>query len=850
MTTLVPLSDAAYAVVRVVRADLDALVRALGSQDDTGRRRTIRAYIARARTLLCRFLALVRWARSHGDFSRRCTADAEGLDAQHMALRRVADELYFTLHGGPGREGVWRACVPQHDVRTALDVIGGGTYSQLPDVVGEMAAAPASDADEETALSWLRAGFRLRRAAWRLPEGMEVADGRGCVLCTVAGEYEAALWTYPPAEGKWQVLRLRLLVGSDGGGGGVGGRRWARAVERVHEVVATDTPEEEVGVMERAHEALHGACCALALDALHAQAAALCRGHWAGKLSALLEPADADRPPCLRLSYAWDVGAASLPSVEHASSSAAAAAWAVLVLRPADEWGLAVEHEPPISADVAGPADAARVSTAELRVESILLDAIRARSIETLRRCAAALPASAAASLDEATLLPLLRAAGGSVALAVLPHSGKLALMGSPAITSGKAKGGGHDGTRALQPLLSLAPLIDAIERGAVALGVDASAPPPLSAAHEGGGGVDPAGWLPMEAGAVRRGEADARWLPLPSVDGWFLEVRLVVTEAGVRCEYTALRLATPEADVADAAEGAPSSVRYAARLSPDLDCAPSAPSGGAAGGGAADAVSSLPLALTRAVVTARLETLRCGLREEGLDFEELPGGATLKLEPPARARCQPLAPACHEPADSPTAPIILRVTAEGGWVAMAPLLKAPGGGRALGTPLGAGTRSSSGALVRFDARGAAFAYSDATSGSIRSLLVDLQGVAACHALHRHLLRLDASTSTLRLLEASGCRLRLLGKSGRRLSIEWGEPGAAASGASPSPGSARVELRIAVDGAPVGASQREDAAAFARSCDLGALVRLFELDGEGANAGPAAASARRKRGRA
>ncbi len=179
----------------------------------------------------------------------------------------------------------------------------------------------------------------------------------------------------------------------------------------------------------------------------------------------------------------------------------------------------------------------------------------------------------------------------------------------------------------------------------------------------------------------------------------------------------------------------------------------------------------------------------------------------------------------------------------------MAPLLMAPAGGRALGTPLGAGTRSSSGALVRFDARGAAFAYADATSDSIRSLLVDLQGVAACHALHRHLLRL-APTSSLRLLEASGCRLRLLGKSGRRLSIEWGEPGAAASGASPSPGSARIELRIAVDGAPVGASQGEDAAAFARSCDLGALVRLFELDGEGAEAGQAAASARRKRARA
>ena len=78
-------------------------------------------------------------------------------------------------------------------------MLGRGRYSQLPLALeSAKPAEPASVDETRGALAWLRAVLRYRCAHWRLPEGVELRQGRGCVLCRLPGEYEVALTTQNP----------------------------------------------------------------------------------------------------------------------------------------------------------------------------------------------------------------------------------------------------------------------------------------------------------------------------------------------------------------------------------------------------------------------------------------------------------------------------------------------------------------------------------------------------------------------------------------------------------------------------------------------------------------------------
>ena len=78
-------------------------------------------------------------------------------------------------------------------------MLGRGRYSQLPLALESAKPAEPASADETRgALAWLRAVLRYRCAHWRLPEGVELRQGRGCVLCRLPGEYEVALTTQNP----------------------------------------------------------------------------------------------------------------------------------------------------------------------------------------------------------------------------------------------------------------------------------------------------------------------------------------------------------------------------------------------------------------------------------------------------------------------------------------------------------------------------------------------------------------------------------------------------------------------------------------------------------------------------
>ena len=768
MAPLVPIADVAYAAVQSARSELDSLARALAACEDEARRRMLSAYLGRVRSLLLRLLALMRWAREHGGFAADCAADVEHLDAQHAGLRRTADELFFTLMGAPhqGREGIWKACAPRYDVLAALDVLGGGTYSQLPRALDEAAGLSAPSAEQQvSSLTALRNTFRLRRAVWRLPEGMLVDDRRGYVLCTVPGEYEAALWATPPADGPWRIHRLRLLVGearriddgdvvaqayavarggAAGGGAVVGGRKWERAMQRARK--AAEQGEEDE-LMLRVHAALHDACCELALGAMHTQTVALARGSQsaAPQLTAQLEPADEERPACLRLQYAWSAHDDTAPVPAAAADAAppllrsdprflaAPPRSACIILRAAQGCGLSVTHEPPLP-PAAEPAVASggecglvggggrsalsTISMADLGVESLLRAALRARSCDALRRLAASLPAAIGASVEEGEPLPTLRTASSAVRVAVQPSTGALAAheytpQGQDRANLAVAPLGTDEPCGAaaarFEPFLCVAPLLPVIEQWAVALGTVASLPPPLdesSAVRASGEGC--AQWAPL----ARRG-ASARWLSLPAPGAWAMEVRLthipLGERAGVpgatRCEYWLLQLQEPAAPPAGAAP-APAAPRAAVVSavslgSADLELGAGSAESCAAVGDGASLLDELPLRFSRATMLARTECLRAGAAEAGVACEVLPGGASLRLALPPAADWQPLLAGCHSDDDLPCAPLLLQVDEEG-WLATAPLLPSPRGARFVGP-------TCTGGRVRFGSRGADF---------------------------------------------------------------------------------------------------------------------------------------------
>ena len=270
LPAFVTLEDLAHGAVQHAHRRLlilaDELARVIGEP----RRDMLKRYVDETRTLLLRLLVVVRWVKAQHEYWVRCTEDWQRFEHQRGELRRAADELYHLHHAAPmlGKVGLWKWRLPRYDVGTALDVVLRGTYSQLPRCI-DLDPDPPVAGEGAVALRWLRGMLRLRRCTWELPEGMEVRDGCGCVLATVAGEYELALSANPPADGPWKVLRLRLLIdrrGDVGAGNpaaglgpgprGGGGRVWRRVQQQVQQLL-DDLPEQPMGVV---HEEVHAAC--------------------------------------------------------------------------------------------------------------------------------------------------------------------------------------------------------------------------------------------------------------------------------------------------------------------------------------------------------------------------------------------------------------------------------------------------------------------------------------------------------------------------------------------------------------------------------------------------------------
>ena len=329
----VPLSDLVFTATHSVHHGLLQLSERLGQNlTDLQRREYLLQYIAQARTLLGRLLALSRWSAARMPEVQRASDALAELDRRQIGMRKMADELFF-LH-----EALPAACAPPYDVRAAVDVLGSGRYSQLPRTIETAVPGyrkpPPTEAETLAALDWLRGELRARRAHWRLPAGARLREARGCVVCTLPGEYELSLTAEPKDdETPWKVVQLRLLVGSAeaaklttfsgasidveqlaikvgakvqklldgtevfGSDGSIIPAQSLQAKARAADIAAgraaagvafADGPDVYAlpeQPLLTAHAILHAASADLAVEVLHAQATALSRAQWNGFLT-------------------------------------------------------------------------------------------------------------------------------------------------------------------------------------------------------------------------------------------------------------------------------------------------------------------------------------------------------------------------------------------------------------------------------------------------------------------------------------------------------------------------------------------------------------------------------------
>lgn len=583
------LDDLVYAVVRQTHESLISLSQELGKKKtDSDKREAIKTYVKNSRTLLARLLVIVRWAREQRDLSYAYASDVHRLDLQRNELRRAADELYYMHHSAPeiGKTGLWQASVPPYDVRAALDIIQRGTYAQLPRCIDLSAerAVPAAR-EEAAALEWTQGALRLRRCTWMIPEGVEVRDGRGCVLATVPGEYEIALSAHPPSSGRWKVLKLRLLLrlkGEGGSGGAGSGRAWGKLWERVQQMLLA-LPEADAQPLLAIHAELHAKCSQLLLEHLHTQANALARGAWLGNLrvervekvaeaagipeggggasgplkgpppppslqATVTVPAASGGQPSapstagLRMSYLWTLAAGAGGEGGGASSQRVS-----LLLVPGRSYGIEMRHEPPLlAAGAEGGGSACRLPADARDAEGLLMEAIKARSLGALRLAngsvaasspsAPPLPPRAEAPLEATGSVPRLTFSSGA-SLAIQPRDGAYALLGPHARAPPlEARETSRDA--ALLGALCVSEAAAAIEQGALALGAPttplpaallrhAAEPSGLSAAAPATPDTAPPGTAPPD---------QLLWVPLPALPaGWGLQLALSSTPPAVR---------------------------------------------------------------------------------------------------------------------------------------------------------------------------------------------------------------------------------------------------------------------------------------------------------------------------
>ena len=878
-----PLCDLSLAVVHRAQISLRQLSHQLATTPDAGRRQALQQYVAHTRTLLLRLLVLVRWTRErNSSFVKPCADDALRLNTYHFEIQRSVQDLSF-LH----RDGLWQACVPPYDMRAALDVVGHGSYTQLPRAIAPPPKPPqqltqttaSSDPSAVEALAWLRGALRLRRTTWKLPALMEVSDASGSIVCTVPGEYELALSAHPPSDAPLKVLRLVLL-----GSGVAVGRTSAKARQRAQQALDAQPDQPLFAV----HTDLHALCCERALDALHVQAGTLLRtSAWAASLRVerMSQPTEGKAARTgaagVRLSYLWQPGGAAAGAIGGgAGADAAAAKRASIVITPAEETGLRLRHEPALTrmkkADSAPEEESQWVSAAALDAEAMLLSALRERSALTLREVARvldemrgpSLPAGPSGGVVANGLLPLLRVTE-QASLAVSHRDGQYVclagkaarrLLGAvaPSGSAGPAAGvsAGVMAGVAAATALRLSPPLAALERAALAVGVPAGAVPPLAPLLSATDGA--VLWAPVSSvSADASGVTDARWLPLTAAPGWGVEVRVSIASTAedapttspsprLTLEYNLLWLQPPatgalgataravfaltsEVDAAEAAE-------MAAPDTADLD-------------GSARLARLVPLLLSTGATRACLEALDAAASASGLQCERQSSGLTLCLVdlPDSSRACPLLATAFQLPTDTPRMPPVLQST-QSGWKALVPQLS---------PPPGVAARSSlcSGAVVTFGSQGATLCYPPPSAWSIHDLLLDLQGVAMAHALLRRLgeQRVVGELEGIRIAEASCAGIGLHTRARRHVRIEWrgsnssdgAAPTSAAAMAIEPPPQPVLQLRLRVDGVPLPAVHRQ-ALTLLDAGSFGELLRLCDLDaprGAGGEGGAEAAVA-------
>ena len=951
-----PISDVVYGVVQQVNGSLRDLAANIGTQPDDLKRYLLQQYSAYSRTLLARLLVLVRWAKERRGHAIACMSDLRRFDQAHISMRRAADELFFL------RDGLWQSCVPPYDVRAALDVITRGAYTQLPRSIA-LADDRGVPTDRETAaaLEWLRNALRLRRSTWLLPPGVVVSDGAGCVVCTVAGEYELSISAHPPEEAPWKLLRLRLLVGDDptAPGGASGGKVGARALGRVKQQVQAALDRWPEQPLLAVHPVLHATCCGFALDALHANATASLKPQVAGFRAERLPPADPSGVGGVRLSYLWNpVGALGGPGGGGGGAGGGAGAGggggdgggvarrAGIVLTPAEALGVRLRHEPPLagSAPSASPAtagvapiaaaggstaqDCPIISLTRLDAETLLRDAIRARSMRTLRAMAcgsgirtdgavdslvAGNPSSSSVRGVEAGMLivdasadiPMLRVSP-NVALALSPRDGTYLCLGSaagkallqtigasatgpappPKFTNGPApvQSGAPQPPAAggaVLKALRVATLITAMENVAIAIGVPAIPMPRFAPLHAAADGA--ALWTPHSDTVAAGGVADARWLALPLMPTWGLEVRInarpglpslpAPSQNGATSTRHACSVSYNLLQLLGHSEGSAATtlccgtLRTALDLTSEVESAAAAVSPpaerepGATAAAALDATARddddgdeahlgrlLPLVVSLGRARATAETLYAAATSARLACERLGDSMTIQVAALATgvggACTPPVNAKLCEAQDLPRLPPVLRPTADG-WEARVPQLACPPGTGSHGI-------TSAGGSITFDECGAVLRYPPPSAWCMHDLLHDLQGIAMAHALLRQLgSPVQAGGATL--AEASVQAVGVFTPSGRHVRIEWptvATASLAAFAAAPGepPPFPSLVPRLRVDGVPLAAVQRQAQALIAAG-SLGELLRLADLGsiGSGDAAGAPGAAADRER---
>ena len=137
-------------LVQKVYHELNVMAELLPRKTDMERKVMIFQYAARARMLLVRLLALVKWASSASKVDK-CNKIMDFLDRQAMLFTDTADSL-----AQMARETLVRATLPNFHLPAAVEVLTTGYYSRIPKCVRERIVPPKAITATERKQTLLR----------------------------------------------------------------------------------------------------------------------------------------------------------------------------------------------------------------------------------------------------------------------------------------------------------------------------------------------------------------------------------------------------------------------------------------------------------------------------------------------------------------------------------------------------------------------------------------------------------------------------------------------------------------------------------------------------------------------